>query len=598
MLNVSYSFLEAMQAPARQTTATVLLNLNNSAKPQTAIVTGDGTQRDASTIVRGFLSSNELQYTGGECPEVLKSKQAPFISTQRSDATGKFATPVKLTVTYGADHTTQNILLTGNPHDLLGDVTITCYKNEVAVLTKKLKMKRARDGIYIPTKLACDKIELEILSTRLPNRPATVYYFGSPGQLIIERDYLAETNILEELGADDLLPYAPVTANEADVVLDNVDSVFTPSNKTSPLHGLMAPGSKLEVFFGVAITGSLFDMVPMGTYFITEWSAPNDSSQSSIIAHDRLYDLIGEDIPLLKVVHGETITGIFRRIMDAMKIPSNKYRINVNSTILVPFGYLPGETVGDVFNLLSEAGLCYIYVDRQDRITLTDSGRQSPVMTMKDTDYIQTINNLERYNTIYNKLTVDINEPILRRTEKMLDGYQAIVDPGVTTLDDITFPNVPVVLLNSVSLFENHPAFIETIDYGHDRLRLKVNNSSGAVMQIQISAAATYLDSLKRTRSIPGSTISRTSLRISNPLIQTAEHADRIMAGMQNAISDPFSLFEFLSRGNPALEVGDVIRIQAPAAHIEDEAVEIRRAEYRFDGGLECSYTTRRVRYA
>lgn len=597
MFTVTEDFQIAVKAPARQTIAAVVMTLNSLVRPRTVTVADAGTVVEAPNIVRGFISREEHIYVGAECPTILKEPYSPFVSESRSNAGGVFEDPPVITIQYDIPHNTRNFLITGNPNDLIRNCLVKVYLGASVVYETHLEVQRSRDGLVFPTPIRCDRIEVTILSTYLPDRPATIYYCGSPGTLIIEKDHFADLTLLEEVGSGDLLPYAGVTANETDITLDNIDSIFTPSNKYSPLHGLMSPGSPVEVFFGVAIANETYETIPMGTFFVTEWSAPNESAFSNITAHDRLYDLIGMDAPLLRVVHGETITGLFRRMCDALGIPSNKYVIKVNKTVPVTFGYPLGTTVGEAFDTLCEAGLCYIYVDRKDRITLSDQLSLNPLLTMTDDDYIQTINNLERYDTIYNKLTVDIFEPILRRNDKALEGYDVAAEPGVTLLDDIEFSDAPVLLLNSVAVMDNFKVRIKETAYGYDRLRLTLENTSPEVIKAKLNASVTYIDSIKRTRSIEGNPISRSQLKISNPLVQTTEHANQILAGMKEAISDPFSLFELDSRGNPALEVGDVITLQAPAAKILQEVVEIRRASFRFDGGLECSYTTRRVKY-
>ncbi|MNH07511.1 hypothetical protein D3C79_669050 [compost metagenome] len=179
----------------------------------------------------------------------------------------------------------------------------------------------------------------------------------------------------------------------------------------------------------------------------------------------------------------------------------------------------------------------------------------------------------------------------------MLDGYDVAIETGQHTIDDIAFSNNPVVQLNSVSVLDNNKVTLTQIDYGHNRLRLKFNNNSSAVVRTQLNASATYLDSVKRIRTIDGTKLSRTALVISNPLIQTPEHADIILNGMKEAIADPFSLFDINSRGNCAMEIGDVLEIKAPIAKIISEHVEIRRANYTYDGGLEATYVARRVKY-
>ena len=596
MYKMSEAFSEAIKAPARQTTSVVLVELNTKAEALTATIQDSSGIREVNSLTKGFLSPSENIYTGEHCPSFLLDGFSITNSNDVSDAQGNFLQPVVVTVNYKNVHKCNNVILAGNPHDLVKEVTIKFFKGvtQVHELTKTIAM--ARDGVQ-GFNVECDKIELHIKSTHLPERPVTLYYFGSVSSIIFENNDYSDLTVLEALGSDDLLPYSPVSANEATYSLDNIDSFFTPSNKLSPLYGLMKPGSATYIYTGCAVGNGEYEMVPMGEYFITEWSAPNSSPYSDITAHDRMYDIMDNDLPLLRTVHNESIASLFRRIMVALNVPYDKYKINVNKTVQITFGFQIGSKVRDAFNAICEAGVCYITCDRNGIITLQDFELGTAALVMKDDDYILNVNNLERFDTIINKLNITIYEPSLWRDDRTLSEFAIIVDPGRSVIDDITFSNSPVVLLNSVSLLNTSKVKIAQVDYGHDRLRLTLDNTDAAALTVNVNASATYIKFIERTRSVDGNPMSRTSLKINNKLVQTTAHADLIASLLLNAITDPFSLFDISSRGNPALQPGDIIELSAPAAGVYNEVVEIRSGKYNFDGALTCDYTARRVLY-
>lgn len=595
MLEVSPGFKEAVKAPARESSAVAIIHLNAKAKPSICSVTEGTTTYEAPDLVRGFLSDYDITYVGDLCPPDLRDAYVAWKSRTTSDATGTFTEPPVISITYAQTHACKNILIVGNQFDLIKEVNIKIYNGPLLAFEMMLSISAARDGINLPEAVMCTRMEITILSTALPNRPAFLYFIGNPHKLIIERDSFQDISVLEELGSDDLRPYSTVTSNELDISLANIDSLFTPSNKLSPLHGTMVPGIKIEAYVSIATSFPAFEVIPMGEYYTSEWSSPTESVVSNITAHDLLYELLDREIPLIRAVHSETVASLFRRLMIVMDIPLDKIKIRVSKTVPLVFGFYPGKTVGDALDSICEAGMCYVYVDRTGAIVLQDYAYTEPVITMSDHDYILTVNNLERYNSVFKSLSVDIHEPILRRNDRLLDGYEIVIEPGTTVLDDIEFSNSPVVLLNSVSKNEATSAIIKDVDYGHNKLRITINNYMPTNQLAKLSASATYLDAIKRTRSIDGNTVSRSVLKVTNPLIQTSEHADMFNNSMKESITDPFSLFELDTRGNPSIELGDIIVANVPSSKVVNEVIEIRRAKYDFDGGLTCIYTGRRV---
>ncbi|MNH05510.1 hypothetical protein D3C79_648340 [compost metagenome] len=513
-----------------------------------------------------------------------------------SDTTGLLLSPVVITINYENAHVCKNILIACNEHDMLKDVKVVAYHNSTVVYEKQFQITKPRDGIQ-GFEIICNKLELTIYSTAIKERPATLYYFGSPNRLIFEKSDFSDLSVLETLGSEDTLPYSKVSANELSYTLDNIDSFFTPSNKRSPMYGLMEPGSFTNMFVGVETSMDVFEMIPMGEYYITEWSAPNDSPYSDITAHDELYDLMDEELPLLRTVNNETISSLFRRIMDALGVPVNKYKIDVSKTVRLPFGFQIGSKVRDAFDAICEAGVCYIMCDRNGVIVMKDFEYKNPSITMTADDYIINVNNIERFDSIINKLNITVYEPTLWRVNNSLSDFTNIVDPGTHVLDDITITDNPVVQISNVGLLNSYGCTIKHIDYGHNKLRLTIENSSSAASTINVTASVVYIKFIERTKVIQAAPQSRTGMEIKNQLIQSSEHADMIVDSIIDTIKDPFSLFTLTTRGNPAIEPGDLIGIDADIAKVFNEVIEIRSAKYTFDGGLECTYTGRRAKY-
>ena len=80
-----------------------------------------------------------------------------------------------------------------------------------------------------------------------------------------------------------------------------------------------------------------------------------------------------------------------------------------------------------------------------------------------------------------------------------------------------------------------------------------------------------------------------------NPLVQTLDQAQAIADALLASAKDPRRDIEFEWRGNPALELGDVISVLTNAERDRRIAYSIIRQEIEWAGALSAKLTGRRV---
>jgi len=83
-------------------------------------------------------------------------------------------------------------------------------------------------------------------------------------------------------------------------------------------------------------------------------------------------------------------------------------------------------------------------------------------------------------------------------------------------------------------------------------------------------------------------------LKINNPLIQDLNTAKSYADALLQWVKDPYVNFSLDLRGNPSLEVGDIIEVQDAVDKIGDVALVPIRITLDYDGALEAKMEARK----
>ena len=143
-------------------------------------------------------------------------------------------------------------------------------------------------------------------TTRSTEFQVELYLYGDLREpLIINRDnYLIDCNILEETNSEEKSPFGSVTANEVSLRLMNKDSLFSPTNTSSPYYGYMRRGIKLVVYIRPAPKGDIeYAWDKLGEFYTTDWEATLTSITADITAADKMYNIFEQPDAKVPVMH-------------------------------------------------------------------------------------------------------------------------------------------------------------------------------------------------------------------------------------------------------------------------------------------------------
>lgn len=418
------------------------------------------------------------------------------------------------------------------------------------------------------------------------------------GEVItLEDDDIIDLELLEELTSNEELPFGGVSSNEFVFSVENMDKKYTPANPASPYYGRIGPGVVVEGLIGLEVEPDVMEYVSLGIYTVSEWRAPSQGVEATVTAYDRLFDLREETVPMLRMTENTTVGELFNILFKSLGLLPNEYFVDESIDYLVPYGFVPQGKVGDVLSSLSQAGMCTVITDRRNRIIVSSSvNSEASVDTWTDDDQIITIDNPEKFNSIYGKASIGIYAASVRRTNTLTNISNIEIASGDTYFEKAEFSTTPVVNLEDVTVKNTAGVVLQELKYGTHQVSILLNNPTAKAQVVTLAMTGVYVAFTKRELlGLSAKPLSKKQLDISNELIQTAEHAQALMNVLLPSITDPFALFELEVRGNPAVELGDVIKIEAPSVKIATTDIQIYRSTIRYDGSLEGTMTGRRV---
>lgn len=420
----------------------------------------------------------------------------------------------------------------------------------------------------------------------------------------IQETYLAgdliSLNLLEEREASQgSLPVGNITANEVSVALSNRTRKFDLDNDQSPLKNLLKVNRKVRLWIGVEINGTP-EWVPLGTFWtLDDWDAPDDTLQATVTARDRLELLRKGTYQSSEVMTNVSLGALAELVFADAGLTSAEYAIDASLySIIVPYAWFQPVSHREALRLIAEAGLAVVYADREGvvRMEAFNAGSATTALTFATGhDYIRTRTPLNP-SAVANEVIVT-TQPLQPATvaEEVYRSNTPVTIAAGQTLNLTVHYNAPPVIEAAASL-DNPPSGVSIIAatyYGWGA-EVSIYNANGAAQSVTLVINGKPLSVMNKERAVARdeqSIIENAVLRYefpANHLIQVLSQAQAIADTLLASAKDPRRDIEIEWRGNPALLLGDRIRIKGADYHVTSNDIE-------WAGFLRQTTTGRRV---
>jgi hypothetical protein len=329
--------------------------------------------------------------------------------------------------------------------------------------------------------------------------------------------------VLEEM---DLLA-STVPSNEMQFVLDNSDQYFNILNPNG-VYRFIVPNQEMSAQIGVLIGENKYEWIPMGKYYLTEWTVEEGAMTSTFVGRDIFTKL--DIAEYTKLLQNTNLYDLAVDILTEAKV--EKYEIDESLKEIPTAGFKDKIKVRDALQMVAIAGRSAIRQGRDGQIVLET----------------------------YEELTYEIG--YVTWTGSIATATGEFAGPSV-------YPQVYVDYEFQKIDFENAYE-IPRITLGSQvrTLVFKVTPDVGEIFDVQVINA--------NVREGIG-------YEISNPLINTEEQALVVAEWMfqyYNLIAD----YQANWRQNPALECGNVILIEDRFGN--KKKARITKNEFNFNGYL------------
>jgi hypothetical protein len=469
------------------------------------------------------------------------------------------------------------------------------------------------------------KMTLEVQRWSHPGRQVKITEFYSSIQETYEDERIIELSLLEEREADQgSLPVGNISANEISIRLDNSDRRFDPGNTASPLYGLIKANRRVRAWLGVQLPDQTIEWVPLGVFWAVDWEVSDSSSESTarVVARDRLELLRQSTYESAQVSQNVSLYALAESVLQDAGLKSADYILDpALQQFVVPYAWFDSMSHRDALRVIAEAALGQVYCDREGRVRVTVGQTYQPTTQrlflegapfpaevpavyeaygISPDDYFS-LSTPSRQGQLANEIIVD-TQPL--RTAAMSEVYRSnepIVVPVGQTVNIVAHYNIPPVINASARLEGATDTDILTADYYGWGAEIVLYNAGTTDEQVTLIIEGQPLQVQNKERAVAKDDASiRDNGRLrfefpANHLVQSLPVAQQIASGLLSSYKDPRRDIRLEWRGNPALELGDLITVPESPDKTRRGYFVVVRQELTWAGALSAVVEGRRV---
>lgn len=467
-------------------------------------------------------------------------------SSEISGADTIFSTPQELLFTFTGNHSSIGITVTFDKtsNEYATDFTITTLTSLDAVInTINVTGNTSNKYIWNVASNNYRKVKITINKTSNPIRRARISEIDFGIIEEYEGNELINMSVIEELSTTS----QEVTTNEMKFTLDNQDKSFNILNPTG-LYNYLQRKQQITSFIGVEIATDVYEYVPLGVYYLSEWTSDEGTLTASFVSRDVL-DILSEKIYRKSIYADITLGTLATNILTDAGITS--YNIDTALNSITVKGYLKNMTHREALQMVAVAGKCAIYSNRIGvlqikQLSTVASGNTIDFDNMYNSPKIQLdklINTIEVNNYSYTNLT----------SQKVYEG--AVVLTGTSDVwIDYSKPATGVTATLSAGVLNN-------ATYYTNSARLNITYTGTTT----ITAIGTELSLSNSVYQLKDGTApvgeKDYTLKVDNTLINSTTVATNTATYIL-AESKKRNLYDINWRQDPSLEAIDIVTVE------------------------------------
>jgi hypothetical protein len=344
------------------------------------------------------------------------------------------------------------------------------------------------------------------------------------------------------------------------------------------------------------------EWVPLGVFWSLDWNSPEDSVYAQTTGRDRLELLLKSTYSTSQVQQNKTLYDLAVAALGDAGLKPEEYWVDPElQNYVVPYAYFEPQSHREALRKIAEACLGQVYCDRNGIVRV-----EKPLYLVSETeaeleitaaDYFRKDNPV-KWSEIANYIEVETQplRPVDTPQEAYRSNEPVSIQAGQTVTITAYYNETPCI--DAVASLEGAPAgcMIQEAAYYAWGADVKVYSPNTGTFTLVINAKP--LKVLNKERAVAkddASIIDNGLIKYTfpaNPLVQTRGVAQDIANKLLAYYKDPRRDVEVEWRGNPALLLGD--RVKVTDRNEQNDYYVVRQA-LEYSGALRARLSGRRA---
>lgn len=571
LIQTSALYKEKINAPVRASKPMAIFDFVNQWEYPfaSALATTSAVGYNANQLVNGRLRLTDYGLDGVDIADELKLPQKGWKGTVLSDSAGILPSAEVLTATYVEEALVQNFYVIATRGNRPVDFTIEYMSNGVwEVLVVVSANADAFYRIQHTHKVRVTKVRLTITKISSINDSAHLIQFGAVTTVVFGDSDIVDLDLLEEKESIS----GSVTSNNASVTLNNDEKFYTATNVKSPFYSLLKKDMRFRTFIAVETTEDLYEAIPLGTFYASDWSGPTSGLEVNFGGLDRLQAIWDKPVPMIRALKSTSLYHLFKKLLESLGLVEDvDFVIDTSINAPLDWGWVPADKMGEALTALSLATNTTVSCDRYDVIQIGNSldFTQPVAAEWKDSDQIISINNPLKFSETYSEMDIKVYKVFPSDQEDSILNHELTIDPGTTVfLGPLEFSTSPVLQVKYVKVVNGTNVDISSFSYGATTIELEVVNNSSTKQKVTLEAVGITLQNTSYTHHASAQNnqynISGRAPEIDSPLIQREVLAKEYAANVLRIKADPLSNVSIEARGDPSITLSDILMVDDP----------------------------------
>lgn len=497
-----------------------------------------------------------------------------YIGNTLSNAKGEFENRPVITVNFSDTRINliPGVTITwGDAYDEYAvDFTVTAYNGNTIVATKEVTNNTSTKSIVEMDIINYDRIVITVSKWCLPYRRARISEILPGVEKIYSKSDLFSFEHSQEVDPlSTALPKAEISFS-----VDNSDNSYNPNN----LEGLskyLIERQEVKSRYGYKI-GNKVEWIDSGTFYMSEWDAPQGGMTADFKARDLLEFMTGTYYYGVYSPEGKSLYDLALSVLQDANLPIEddgkvKWIIDDSLKNIYTVSPLPLDTHANCLQLIANAGGCTMYQDRKGVLHIEP-------LVPSNTDY-----RITHFNC-YSKSEISLSKP-LKQVEVSCYGYTVAEEMSELYNGTVAITGTQDVLITYSGTATNAVATVSggTLNSATYYANVCVLNIT-ATGDVNIFVEGQSLES-SSVIVITSSGIAGEIISVDNPLITTHDRAVSIGAWVESFMKNRMVLSSNW-RADPRLDVLDLVENEND---YNTNNVLITNVKYTYSGAFKGS---------